>query len=579
MRSRVIQPRALFRIAGGGVNTGGSTSSSAAAASSPLTPASASASVSSSSASSSSAACLRNPAASKAAFASRAGISSLARQGSKSSTTGSNSSSNEKEGASVLGGKEGKQGSLSSSSKNTSRQQPVIPVHPPPHSSKSVALQSFFSQGRPLLEHNNLDGNNGSPTLQLPSGHQQQQSALSGLSSSATKRSTGSDSGAAIAMVVEIGQEGSEVTGGEIIDASDRDSLLAQLKSQGGEEFTDEELEEATEKVAEMLRETGSSSERMTRLVQLGGQTLSSTGQEGLHSFPEEMQLKIREKAAQLMKSMENIGDSLGQLDLSKDNHRDALSANEMDALAVSLHLPSLHDVDQSAFEKVLNNVSSSPTSTSPLQMHTQIRTQQMFDKSRRELINEARMNGEDVSLASALGPESELMVLGEPSGPQKEWGRGVTSWLARYGRPYEAPSAPVPGSEASRLQRLEDMTAFELSDDSSAQKAMHESEDPNLWLGHALVQNKISSSLEWSRLVSLMDSNNTSPSDRLQANIKLLNATLPTSTLTEILQEKETENVVNMDSVKRKRKKKMRKMKYKKLRKRQRAERLRMKK
>lgn len=144
------------------------------------------------------------------------------------------------------------------------------------------------------------------------------------------------------------------------------------------------------------------------------------------------------------------------------------------------------------------------------------------------EAIANAVERGEDVVRAERLGAEAELVVLGEPNGSQKEWGRGVATHLGIHTEPYVPPGARTPRS--TYIAPVNEDT-------------MHQ--DAHLWLTHALVQNRVHAAQEWDALL-------------------------------EKLGDKPN---VQMDSVRRKRRKKMNKHKYKKLRKAQRAERQRLKK
>lgn len=449
----------------------------------------------------------------------------------------------------------GQSASPTSTSPPLSLRHPIALACPPPHSPRSVALQSFFSQGRPLLEHNNIDPS----SFTSPARDGQTQS---------------------IAMVLNMfpqdaGQQDLTALGG-----LNRTALVAEMPpfSAQEDEVTDADIEAATQGVAEMLGQFASE-DRVTQIVKMAepGST------DALQLLPEEVQAKVRAKAEALVQSMKEIEEHLSNLDIKKG---EMLIPPSLTSPMVSLqfHLPPLSALTKSAFNKIMDNATASEAQRKgSISMHTAVSTTQAFERERQRLISEAQSQAADTTLASALGPESELVVLGEPQGPRPEWGRGVTSYLARHGRPFEPPAAPVAGEEAARVQQLEDMTVFDVStamEDSASASQMPEQGQSYVdeWLMHALIQAKLKSSIEWNRLMATMDNKRsltpsgsaTQTSMNSLLDLSSLNATLPRATM---------QQIVEMDSVKRKRRKKMRKMKYKKLRKRQRAERQRLKK
>ncbi|PWN20374.1 hypothetical protein BCV69DRAFT_207652 [Microstroma glucosiphilum] len=368
----------------------------------------------------------------------------------------------------------------------------------------------------------------------------------------------------------------------------------------------------------------------------------------------------------------------------SRLRSRQNLSSLSPGFMTFQLHLPALQSVPTLAFNKMLDSITSNPPSSggkssgsnSPLSLYTQISTLQQFESDRQLSIKQALERGEDPELASALGPESDLVVLGEPEGPRKEWGRGVTSYLAKVGRPFSPPGAPMKGEEAARTKGLDDLMSYHVStaegelDGEGDFVEMHEGaqgasmadvlaehlgessspphshsrsnlrtstsastttstsgsgdpEDLNLWLGHAIVQERLKAQLPWDRLLAQMDRASVLPQQQGEQageiDVSALRITLPTTApqktqgrnvrrspkiftrtptssvveaatsvgsevnatpvTTRMEVEGASEVVVEMDSVRRKRKKKMNKMKYKKLRKRQRSERQRLKK
>ncbi|WFD43443.1 hypothetical protein MPSI1_002105 [Malassezia psittaci] len=143
------------------------------------------------------------------------------------------------------------------------------------------------------------------------------------------------------------------------------------------------------------------------------------------------------------------------------------------------------------------------------------------------EAVADAMERGEDTARAQKLGPEADLVVLGEPDGAQKEWSRGVATHLGLNTEPYVPPSSRV--TRSAYPATLQDAFA---------------PQDSHLWFAHALVHNRVQAQRNW------------------DATLRYLG-----------------DSSVQMDSVRRKRRKKMNKHKYKKLRKAQRAERQRLKK
>lgn len=299
--------------------------------------------------------------------------------------------------------------------------------------------------------------------------------------------------------------------------------------------------------------------------------------------------------------------------------------SSQSSSLNVSLHLPALRSVSKANFDRVLDSMTSQSKSTgsinslpqSPLGLHSSIATSQAWETERRQAVDSALQRGEDVSVAEALGPEADLVVLGEPSGPKPEWGRGVASYLARQ-HAYGPPAPPRAGQAEAKTKTLDDLLTYRLSDasDYNGQESMFfddtadasgssagptSMEDANLMLDHALVQDRVKSSLEWEQLTAAMEGK--TRGTQMLHNIRSAQSLVPskktttqpvTSAVTvdtavrgsvsseqgERGQEQETTpGTIQMDSVRRKRRKKMNKMKYKKLRKKQRSERQKLKK
>lgn len=621
MRSRIIQPRTLFRIGG----SSSSASTSAATATARTGP-----NCSSSGATTGVTGASRQLRQTHSIHANnltplthaRCGSSTRSISTTKSASTlagASNGKHGLNSGANNRGGNNAQSSPSSSSSPPSSsstsvprsskaqqNKRPVFPVHPPPHSSRSVALQSFFSQGRPLLEHNNLDF---------------------GLSESGIP-GMGAKSAGSIAMVVEMEpQEEEDADLESDADFEERETLKAQLM-RAGTGFSEEQAEE----LARELQQWGQKASHGSREELSNAETTGkkSVG-EAYDAFSPEMQAKIRAHANALLESMLSIAGQLSKVDVSKGHTLDTplpwtISSLSSDAstsiVSMEYHLPSLRSLTTATFNKIIENaMASSQQRKNPLSMHTLVSMKQAFERSRRHLMNEALSSGEDPTLASALGPESELVVVGDPKGPRAEWGRGVASHLARHGRPYQVPDAPQGGEDAARTQRLEDSAEYMVADfkpqaqqqgvmsigDLSESDEAHshvsmvtpteEGDDVEMWLSHAMVQNKIKSDVAWSRVASAMEGkrriDTSTPTSKEESSLNALlsmtslKATLPSASIDDLLKrreeaekdEEEVIRIINMDSVKRKRKKKMRKMKYKKLRKRQRAERQRLKK
>ncbi|WFD29081.1 hypothetical protein MSPP1_000086 [Malassezia sp. CBS 17886] len=189
-----------------------------------------------------------------------------------------------------------------------------------------------------------------------------------------------------------------------------------------------------------------------------------------------------------------------------------------------------------------------SPTSASVQAVSNHVDGVEREQDARQEAVANARERGEDVVRAERLGAEAELVVLGEPGGSQKEWGRGVATHLGTQTQPYVPPSAPS-------AQRTAEDTGSALA----AIDAQSTDEDAHLWLSHALVLNRVCSARAWDAV--------------------LHNALRAPGEAAVNVPSGATPRTIWTDSVRRKRKKKMNKHKYKKLRKRQRAERQRLKK
>lgn len=221
-----------------------------------------------------------------------------------------------------------------------------------------------------------------------------------------------------------------------------------------------------------------------------------------------------------------------------------------------------LSQIDHPRFSKLLDHLSKDTGARNVVQEAAMaIQKEESNRKDVEEAVSNALERGEDPRAAIKLGSEADLVVLGEPKGPNPDWHRGVATYLAQSTRAFEPPAAPSTDTQA----------ALEQSKGSYAAD-----EDPNLMLSHALVQAHLPPSLAWDSIVSKMNqatiSDGTSSPHTQSPIIRIgdLDATLPSTSEPQIVQ---------MDSVKRKRRKKMRKHKYRKLRKATRTERSRLKK
>ncbi|CAO1617144.1 unnamed protein product [Parajaminaea phylloscopi] len=573
MRSRALQPRSLFRIGGAAgpaarpsvfaLPSACSSSLQAAAAASTST-ASASAAAASSSSSSASAAALVPHArcASTSASSSQPaapGTSSRQRHRTRSGSVRkarqaqSTSSSDDRKAAATTSS-----GPRRFASPLRLPSHPVVPVRPPPHSKVSLGLQSFFSQGRPLLEHNNLLD----PAATL--------SAISGSAVPADAFSRGGSHNAALpaaAMVVVLPNGGQPHT-------TSPDPAPVESKEQPHDEVA------AAGSALERLGISDAIRQSIQSVVE--GQAIDAKGIAHLEGILS----RLRPEAA------------AGHVDMGPSEQ-----------LSVSLHLPPLNSISKSTFDRLID---SAAAPRSPLALHADIAAEQAWEAERTRAVEAAKERGEDTLLAQRLGPESDLVVLGEPEGPKAEWGRGVASYLARYGRPFEAPSHPCErGTEAAKVKTLQDLMSYHVSDlsedffddasDLSASSASASTaDDVHLWLGHALVQDKAKADIEWTSALEKTLGK--------EAAEGVLGAKVDVSSLKAFGHGNEPQSGVQtvavtpsqrrggggsfvvdgeapspldvqMDSTHRKRRKKMNKMKYKKLRKRQRAERQRLKK
>jgi hypothetical protein len=237
-----------------------------------------------------------------------------------------------------------------------------------------------------------------------------------------------------------------------------------------------------------------------------------------------------------------------------------------------------LRNIEPQQFSKLLERLSSPmrPSSTVGLSAHVyreaaRIAADERARADRADAVSAAIERGEDPAIAESLGSEADLVVLGEPDGPHKDWAPGVATYLAEHTRAFEAPAPPtvgaVPHSGASMRvlsseeQEMEAIAArlttlfldsMRGSASSGSSQALHQDDDePNLLLSHAMVQASLPRALSWdSVLAKMSEAAGTEPAGPA-VNLSALNADLLPRPVS-----------VDMDSVRRKRKKKMRKHK-----------------
>lgn len=230
-------------------------------------------------------------------------------------------------------------------------------------------------------------------------------------------------------------------------------------------------------------------------------------------------------------------------------------------------------------FVKLVDRLSQSQTGLYAVQAEAKaLEVEQAQKKDVESAVASAMERGEDPSVAKSLGSEADLVVLGEPSGPNPEWPRGVASYLVDKTRALEPPRAPADKAEEGVLTAVERVDLEDLvkhfAGSESAVTVQNVSEDnANMLLNHAMVQAILPSALQWDAVVAKMEAatsvDKTAPAQAVDWSI--INADW------EPMDNDGDE--VHMDSVKRKRRKKMRKHKYRKFRKATRTERNRLKK
>lgn len=245
-------------------------------------------------------------------------------------------------------------------------------------------------------------------------------------------------------------------------------------------------------------------------------------------------------------------------------------------------HPQRIVDIEQERFISLLDRLASAKSSAKGSERVRKEAKELESEQSRRkdveEAVNSALERGENPATAKALGSEADLVILGEPEGPNPSWARGTATYLAESTRAFEPPSPPSVGKagKSAEANKGEELT-LESKDLSASIKIIDErGEDPNLLLSHAMVQATLPPALSWNRLVAKMDA----ATLKEGGSLSFIDVNSLDAELLPIMEKPSSEHqVVEMDSTKRKRKKKMRKHKYRKLRKATRIERSRLKK
>lgn len=272
-----------------------------------------------------------------------------------------------------------------------------------------------------------------------------------------------------------------------------------------------------------------------------------------------------------------------------------------------------IRNLSAERFNKILDTLSKGDGTSNAVvaEEANQLDEEEAARMDREQAVAAALERGEDITAAQSLGSEADLIVLGEPSGPDPKWARGVATHLAEKTRALQPPSPPtVPKtSSTSPSKRNESALSDEeesqdifylgsfvaesfdadaklpehlLADHGDRQATFGEDDNPTLIFSHALVQSHLPKALAWDAIVDKMNSASLDPSSALQSGARAeTGSVVDVTKLNADLRKEASEEGedVLMDSVKRKRRKKMRKHKYRKLRKRTRVERTRLKK
>lgn len=271
--------------------------------------------------------------------------------------------------------------------------------------------------------------------------------------------------------------------------------------------------------------------------------------------------------------------ESISQVLMQSLHKSGRISAQDLDTATVviaavddvshSPHAKRMEGVEQSRFVKLIDRLAKEGRTEEDTAHLIQAEAERMESEQKHKkdiesAVSNALERGEDPSLAQILGSESDMVILGEPKGPNPAWARGVATHMANATRAFVPPSDVVEAAEtdAELIQAQDGTTAsIKIIDDRE--------EDPNLILSHAMVQATLPPALSWDRIVAKMDAASMCQSEKQVVDVSALNADLLNRLISQ----------VSLDSTKRKRGKKMRKHKYRKLRKATRIERSRLKK
>jgi len=315
-----------------------------------------------------------------------------------------------------------------------------------------------------------------------------------------------------------------------------------------------------------------------------------SSSSQGMNALERDAMAKVQstiENAKDAIMEAASRASRLSADELSKTTFIISGALNEKDDSQESTWPKRVASLDHNRFVKLIDSLSKKGTGRKAVQAEAQALEE---EEASREDVESAVANaierGEDPSVAKSLGSEADLVVLGEPSGPNPAWPRGVATFLAEKTRALEAPEAPSMDGAEELESGMESMEIEELakhfagSANAFTMQNMSE-DDPNLMLSHAMVQATLPSRLKWDAIVAKMDAATNVEGESLNkaVDVSALNADLLPAEEGNEEETNENDDEVHLDSVKRKRKKKMRKHKYRKFRKATRVERNRLKK
>lgn len=262
-----------------------------------------------------------------------------------------------------------------------------------------------------------------------------------------------------------------------------------------------------------------------------------------------------------------------------------------------------IKDLSADRFNKIIDSLSKdNVASNAVLSEASRLDGEEAARIDREQAVAAALERGEDTTVAKSLGSEADLIVLGEPNGPDPKWARGVATHLAEKTRALQPPAPPRPSklTETAALDEGESEDIFYLGSfvaesfdadgnlpehlvaDADGPATFGDDENPTLMFSHALIQSHLPKALEWDAIVDKMDkaSLDSKVKGVQDGEVGRESDLVDLSRLNADLSKQVGDaDGVFMDSVKRKRRKKMRKHKYRKLRKATRVERTRLKK